>query len=69
MTNGHGNSIKEGTMVQYLELVLKRDLASGWRHTAEKVKAFFEKTSEADPREETEGEDWKNKYRKNTWYY
>jgi len=56
-------------MVQYLELVLKRDLASGWRHTAEKVKAFFEKTSEADPREETEGEDWKNKYRKNTWYY
>jgi hypothetical protein len=56
-------------MVQYLELVLKRDLASGWRHTAEKVKALFEKTSEVDAKEETEGEDWKDKYRKNTWYY
>jgi len=57
---------EEGTMVQYLELVLKHDLASGWRLTAEKVKAFFEKTSEADPKEETEEEAWKDKYRKNT---
>jgi hypothetical protein len=56
-------------MVQYLELVLKRDLASGWRHTIEKVRVFFEKTSEMDPKEESEETDWKDKFRKNTWYY
>lgn len=60
---------KEDDMVQYLELVLKRDFASRWRNAVEKVKALFEKISEGDPKEETEGEDWKDKYRKNTWYY
>ncbi len=60
---------KEGTMVQYLELVLKRDLVSRWRHTAEKVFVFLAKISDVDPKEEIEGEDWKDRYRKNTWYY
>jgi len=60
---------KEDDMVQYLELVLKRDLASGWKNTAEKVRAFFEKESKVDPKEETEEVDWKDKFRKNTWYY
>jgi hypothetical protein len=55
-------------MVQYLELVLKRDFASGWRHTVEKVRLFFEKTSEADPKEKTEEIDWKDRAARN-WYY
>jgi len=55
-------------MVQYLELVLKRDLASGWRHTAEKVRVFFEKTPEVGPKEKTEEIDWKDRAAKN-WYY
>lgn len=55
-------------MVQYLELVLKRDLASGWRLAVEKVGLFFEKASEADPKEKTEELDWKEKAGKN-WYY
>jgi len=59
---------KEDNMVQYLELVLKRDLASGWRHTVEKMRVLFEKTSEADPKEKTEEIDWKERAGKN-WYY
>jgi len=55
-------------MVQYLELVLKRDLAAGWRHTVEKVGLFFEKTSEVDPKEKTEELDWRDRSGKN-WYY
>jgi hypothetical protein len=69
MTNGPVTQSKEDVMVQYLELMLKRDLATGWRRTAEKVKALFEKTTQVDPKEEIEGEGWKDKYRKNTWYY
>jgi hypothetical protein len=59
---------KEDTVVQYLELVLKRDLASGWRHTVEKVRVLFDKTSEAGPKEKTEEIDWKDRAGKN-WYY
>jgi hypothetical protein len=59
---------KEDTMVQYLELVLKRDFASGWRHTVEKMRVFFEKTSEVGPKEKTEEIDWKDRAGKN-WYY
>jgi len=62
------NQSKEDIMVQYLELVLKRDLASGWRHTAEKVRVFFEKTPEVGPKEKTEEIDWKDRAGKN-WYY
>jgi hypothetical protein len=62
------NQSKEGTMVQYLELVLKRDFASGWRHTVEKLGLFFEKTSEVGPKEKTEKLDWRDKAGKN-WYY
>ena len=62
------NQSKEDIMVQYLELVLKRDFASGWRHTAEKVRVSFEKTSEVGPKEKTEEIDWKDRAAKN-WYY
>lgn len=55
-------------MVQYLELVLKRDFASGWRHTVEKMRVFFENTSEVGPKEKTEEIDWKDRAGKN-WYY
>ncbi len=55
-------------MVQYLEQVLKRDFTSGWRRTGEKVRAFFERTSEVGPKEKTEEMDWKDKAGKN-WYY
>ena len=55
-------------MVQYLELVLKRDFASGWRHEVEKVGLFFEKTSEVGPEEKTEKLDWRDRAGKN-WYY
>lgn len=59
---------KEEIMVQYLELVLKRDLATGWRHTAEKVRVLFEKTSNTEPKEKAEEIDWKDRAAKN-WYY
>ncbi len=55
-------------MVQYLEIVLKRDLASGWKHAMEKVRVFLEKTSEVGPKEKTEKVDWKDRAGKN-WYY
>jgi hypothetical protein len=55
-------------MVQYLQLVLKRDFASGWRHTVEKVDLFFEKTSEMGPKQRTEKPDWRDRAGKN-WYY
>jgi len=55
-------------MVQYLEIVLKRDFASGWRQTVEKVRVFFEKASDADPKEKTEEIDWRDRAAKN-WYY
>jgi hypothetical protein len=58
----------EDAMVQYLELVLKRDFATGWRHTVEKVKVLFEKKSEERPQEKTEEIDWKDRAAKN-WYY
>ncbi len=48
-------------MVQYLELVLKRDLASVWG-------LFFGKTIEVGPEEKTEKLDWRDKAGKN-WYY
>jgi len=62
------NQSKEDIMVQYLELVLKRDFASGWRRTGEKVRGFFEKASEVGPKEKTEEIDWKDRAAKN-WYY
>jgi len=62
------NQSKEDTMVQYLELVLKRDFACGWRHTVEKVRVFFEKAPEVGPKEMTEEIDWKDRAAKN-WYY
>ncbi len=55
-------------MVQYLELVFKQDFASGWRHTVEKVRVFFEKKHQVDQREKTEEIDWKDRAAKN-WYY
>ncbi len=57
-------------MVQYLELVLKRDFASEWRRTGEKVRVFFEKASEVTPKEKTEEEemDWRDRAAKN-WNY
>jgi len=59
---------KEDTMVQYLELVLKHDLATGWRHAVEKMRVLFEKTSEEGPKEKTDEVDWKDRAAKN-WYY
>ena len=62
------NQSKEDIMVQYLELVLKRDFASGWRHTVEKLRVLFEKTSEVGPKEKTEETDWRDRSARN-WYY
>jgi hypothetical protein len=59
---------KEDIMVQYLELVLKRDLTSGWKNTVEKVRVLFEKTPAPGPKEKTEEMDWKDRAAKN-WYY
>jgi hypothetical protein len=74
---------KEDTLVQYIELVLKRGFASGWRQTLErvgrgfasgwrltleKVRLFYEKTSQVDPKEETEKLDWRDKLGKNSYY-
>jgi hypothetical protein len=64
-------------MVQYLELVLKRDLASGWRQTLGKLRLFFDsaptvnsndKADGSGGDEETEEMDWKQRFGKN-WYY
>ncbi|HUL23679.1 MAG TPA: hypothetical protein VLZ10_19645 [Thermodesulfobacteriota bacterium] len=55
-------------MAQHLEVVLKRDFASGWRQTVERVRAFFAKTPKADPKEETQKIDWQDRAAKN-WYY
>ena len=55
------NQSKGDTMVQYLELVLKRDLASVWG-------LFFGETSEVGPKEKTEKLDWRDRSGKN-WYY
>ncbi len=64
-------------MVQYLELVLKRDLASGWKHTLGKLRLFFDTASTVDSNdgadgsgasEKTNGTDWKERFGKN-WYY
>ncbi|HVP78199.1 MAG TPA: hypothetical protein VMV04_09895 [Thermodesulfobacteriota bacterium] len=55
-------------MAQHLEVVLKRDFASGWKHTVERVRTFFAKTPKADPKEKTQGIDWKDRAAKN-WYY
>ena len=55
-------------MVQYLELVLKRDFASRLRHAAEKVRLLLEKRPEEAPKKKTEEPDWKEKFGKN-WYY
>jgi hypothetical protein len=63
-----GNQSREDAMVQYLELVLKRELTSGWRHTVEKVGMLFEKSSEVGSKEMTEKLDWEEKAGKN-WYY
>lgn len=59
---------KEEIMAQNLELLLKRDLSTGWRHALEKVRVFFEKKSEEGPKEKTEENDWKDRAAKN-WYY
>jgi len=55
-------------MVQYLEVVLKRDFASQWRHMAERARVFFERTSAVDPKEKAEEMDWRDRVAKN-WYY
>ena len=57
-------------MAQHLELVLKRDSASRWKHTLEKVRVFFEKTptADSDSKEKPEEIDWKDRAGKN-WYY
>jgi len=55
-------------MSQHLELVMKRDLAPGWRNPFEKVRVFFGKKSETDPKEKTEETDWRDRVAKN-WYY
>jgi hypothetical protein len=55
-------------MVQYLELVLKRDFVSAWKHAIDKVGLFFGKASKAGPKEKTEKLDWRDKAGKN-WYY
>jgi len=62
------NRSKEVTMVQYLQLVFKHDLASGWRHTVEKVRPLFKKTPEDNQEEKIEENDWRDKAGKN-WYY
>jgi len=62
------NQLKEDIMAQHLEVVLKRDFASGWRQTVERVRAFFAKTPKADPKEETQKIDWQDRAAKN-WYY
>jgi len=62
------NRLKEVIMVQYLELVLKRDFASRWRHTVEKIRLLLEKTPEEAPKKKTEEPDWKDRAAKN-WYY
>ncbi len=55
-------------MVQYLELVLKRDVTSGWKYTIEKVRQFLERTSEEGPEEKMDEIDWRDRAGKN-WYY
>ena len=55
-------------MVQYLELVFKRDFASAWRNTLEKVRPLSEKTPEDNQEEKIEEKDWRDKAGKN-WYY
>ncbi len=55
-------------MAQYLELVLKRDFPSGWRHTLEKVGLILEKPSEVAEKEKTEKTDWRDRAGKN-WFY
>ena len=61
-------------MVQYLELVLKRDVASGWKHTLERLRTFLNSSpansnNEADgANEKTDEMDWKQRFGKN-WYY
>lgn len=60
--------LKEVNMVQYLELVLKRDFASRFRHAVEKLRLLLVRTSEEAPKKKTEELDWKEKFGKN-WYY
>ena len=63
-------------MVQYLELVLKRDVASGWKHTLERLRTFFDSSSAnsndeahgSSGNEKTDEMDWKQRFGKN-WYY
>ena len=62
------NQLKEDIMAQQLEVVLKRDFASGWRHTLERVRALFAKSPKADQKEKTQESDWKDRAAKN-WYY
>ena len=64
-------------MVQYLELVLKRDVTSGWRHRLERFGAFFDSPTATNSNNEAEGSngnetpersDWQQRFGKN-WYY
>ncbi len=55
-------------MTQHLELIMKRDLAPGRRDAFEKVRVFFAKKSEVDPKEKAEETDWRDRVAKN-WYY
>jgi len=55
-------------MTQHLEFVMKRDLTPGWRNAFQKVRVFFAKKSEVDPKEKTEEADWRDRVAKN-WYY
>ncbi len=62
------SGLKEVTMVQHLELVLKRDFTSRLRHAIEKVRLLLEKRPAEASKKKTEGPDWKEKFGKN-WYY
>jgi hypothetical protein len=71
------NQSKEVIMVHYLEVVLKRDFAYGWKHALERLRMFFDNVSEVDSKEkagevdcnEKTGEmDWKEKFGRK-WYY
>ena len=64
-------------MVQYLELVLKRDVTSGWKHGLERLGALFGSPAATNSNKEAkdssgnqtpERSDWQQRFGKN-WYY
>ena len=57
--NSMENQSKEDIMVHYLEGVLKYNYVSGWKHTLEKLRVFFDTASMVDRKEKTSEVDWK----------